>query len=215
MFMMHPIKIIFTDDKELFRKAVIDVLHESGKIDCIGEASNGKELLQLLKSKKPDVILLDLDMPVMDGNEAMSEVMRIYPESKILVISYHYESELVEDYLRRGAKGYICKDTISGNIPLLVHAINDINEGHLFVHESPPSKIYSLTRRQKEIIPLMCNDMTNKEIAKELGINERSVEKHKQRLYNKTNSQGSASFLKHAFRKGLDFLERRTLRSGK
>lgn len=207
--MPHPIKIVFADDKELFRKAILQNLKDVEGLVCIGEAGNGEELLSLLKAKRPHVVLLDLEMPVMDGNEAMSRIMKLYPECRILVLSYHYEAELVEDYLRRGARGYLCKDVLSGNIPLLVEAIRKIHAGEVFVHDQPLLKNTHFSKRQMEIIPMICDDMTNKEIAVELGINQRSVEKQKQKLYQKTNSTGVSSFLKYALRKGFDFLEKR------
>jgi DNA-binding NarL/FixJ family response regulator len=207
--MAKSVKFIFTDDKELYRKSVLNCLQPAHGLECIGEANNGKELLSQLRSKQPDVILLDLEMPVMNGNETMSEIMRLYPEAKILILSYLHESELVNDYIRRGARGYICKDVVSGNIALLVQAIHTIHSGALFVHELSALKKSVFSPRQIQMIPLICSEMTNKEIAGELGINERSVEKQKQKMYIKTNSRSSISFLRFVFRKGLDFLERR------
>ena len=166
-------------------------------------------MLKLLKIKRPHVVLLDLEMPVMDGNEAMRRMMELYPDSKILILSYHYEAELVENYLSRGARGYLCKDAISGNVQLLLDAIEKIHDGEVFVHHLPVLTKNNFTRYQIELIPLMCEDMTNKEIAEVLGIHQRSVEKRKQRLFSKTNTESSTSFLKFAIKKGFDFLERK------
>lgn len=203
------ITFLFADDKELFRKAVLQNITQEERMICVGEAANGAELLNLLRTIQPHVILLDLEMPVMDGNEAMSRIMEIYPDSRILVLSYHYEAELVENYLSRGARGYLCKDVISGNVHLLFDAIEKIHAGEVFVHHQPLLAKNNFTRHQIELIPLMCEDLTNKEIAEHLGIHQRSVEKRKQKLFSKTNTHSSASFLKFAIRKGLDFLERR------
>lgn len=207
--MPSRITFLFADDKELFRKAVLDSIKDQDKIICVGEAGNGAELLKLLKTKQAQVILLDLEMPVMDGNEAMSRIMKMYPDSKILILSYHYEAELVEDYLVRGARGYLCKDALSGNVQLLVEAIEKIHAGEVFVHHLPVLTKNNFTRHQIELIPLMCEDMTNKEIAEHLGIHQRSVEKRKQKLFSKTNTESSTSFLKFAIKKGFDFLERK------
>lgn len=208
--MNKKIKIVYAEDKQLFRKMILESLNETAPdIECVGEASNGKELLRLLNSTRVDVILLDLDMPLMDGNSALTEILQTYPAAKILIISFHYESELVDDYLRRGAKGYICKDNVCGKIEILKEAIEKINNGNLFVCETPPLNKNIFTRRQTEIIPLLCDNLTNKEIANRLGIHERGVERHLQKIYKKTNSNRAASFLKYAYKKGLDFLERK------
>lgn len=207
--MPSRITFLFADDKELFRKAILQNITHQQRISCIGQAANGAELLKLLKIKRPHVVLLDLEMPVMDGNEAMRRMMELYPDSKILILSYHYEAELVENYLSRGARGYLCKDAISGNVQLLLDAIEKIHDGEVFVHHLPVLTKNNFTRYQIELIPLMCEDMTNKEIAEVLGIHQRSVEKRKQRLFSKTNTESSSSFLKFAIKKGFDFLERK------
>ncbi|MCC6370105.1 MAG: response regulator transcription factor [Bacteroidia bacterium] len=202
------IKIIFTEDKEVFRKTVIEELAEYGII-CIGEASNGKELLRQLKDKHPDVILLDLEMPVMNGNETMTHLRRDYPDARVLIMSLHYEGELITDYIRRGAKGYVSKDAICGNIELLVEAIKKINTSEIFIQHPELCKSTTFSPRQIEMIPLLCDELTNKQIAERMGILERSVEKQRQKIYSKTGSAAAASFFKYAFKRGLDLLERR------
>lgn len=202
------INILFTEDKELYRKMILAELEEAN-IRCIGEADNGKELLRQLKTKKPDVILLDLEMPVMDGNEAMNRIIKDFPEAKVLIMSLHCEEELIEDYIKRGAKGYVSKDAICGNITLLIDAIQKIHAGGIYKQTLPKPDRKKFTARQKEMIPLICDEMTNKEIAEELKIKERTVEKHRQKIYSRTNSSGATSFLKYAFKRGLDFLGRK------
>ena len=203
--MKEPINILYAEDRLHYRKGIIAEL-EDRNIYCIGEAENGKELLRLLKTKMPDVILLDLEMPVMNGNEAMNQIMNDFPGAKVLVMSLHYEVELIEDYIKRGAKGYVSKDVICGNMDLLVEAIQKIKAGEIFKQTLPKSERKKFTARQREMIPLICDEMTNKEIAEELGIKERSVEKRRQKNYSRSNSAGATSFLKFAFKKGLDLL---------
>lgn len=209
--MENPVQIIFTDDKEKFRKAILDEL-KLYNIECIGQAENGKQLLKLLEVKTPDVVLLDLEMPVMDGNEAMKQIMELYPETKVIILSLYNESLLVEDYIRRGAKGYLAKDEIAGDIELLAHAIERVSEGEVFISLRVEKvgkkhvKIKGYSSRQKEIIPLLCEGKTNKEISEEIGIVVRSVEKQRQKIYEKTNSSKSIDFFKYAFVRGLQFL---------
>lgn len=206
--MKESLSILFAEDKELYRKTILREL-EDYNINCIGQAQNGRELLRHLKSKKPDVILLDLEMPVMDGNEAMRKIMETYPEARVIIMSLHNGEELVEDYIRRGARAYVSKDMICGNIEILVEAINQVAAGQLFKQEDKYTDRKKFTNRQMEMIPLICDELTNKQIATELGILERSVEKQRQKIYTRSNATGATSFLKYAFKKGLDFLERK------
>lgn len=206
------ISILFAEDKERYRKLIIKEL-ELFDIVCIGEANNGRELLKLLQFEHPDVILLDLQMPEMDGNETMSRITKLYPLAKVIILSLYADPLLMENYLERGAKSYLPKDEISGNVSLLVEAIRKTHKDGLFVpdldrkRQNLPSE-EPFTIRQKEIIPLICDGLTNKEIAKEIGILERSVEKQRQKIYDKTNSQKTSGFLKNMVLRGLHLLGR-------
>lgn len=212
--MKKNIQIVFADDKELFRNAILRELLDYN-IDCIGEAANGLDLLEKLSVLKPDVVLLDLEMPVMNGNEAMEAISRLYPKTKIIILSLHNDELLVEDYIKRGVKGYLAKDEISGNVKLLAEAIDKVHKGKTFIsrpHTGNEPKLLKgrgYTLKQKEIIPMICEGMTNKEIAREMGILERSVEKQRKKIYQKTNSFKSIDFFKYAFVKGLQFLGKR------
>lgn len=210
------ITILFAEDNERYRKLIINEL-ALFNIVCIGEANNGRELLNLLRFEDPNVILLDLQMPEMDGNETMSRITELYPQAKVIILSLYADSLLMENYLERGAKTYLPKDEISGNISLLVEAIRKTHKDSLFKldldrkRQSLPSE-ETFTIRQKEIIPLICDGLTNKEIAKEIGILERSVEKQRRKIYDKTNSQKTSGFLKNMVLRGLHLLGRNNRR---
>lgn len=205
--MATPIKIVFAEDMPRFRKVIIEALKDYG-IHCIGEASNGKELLRLQKLQDADVVILDLEMPVMDGNETMSKLMCNWPQTKVLVMSLHNDTLLAKNFLKRGAKGYIIKDTVSGNIGALALAIAEIQRGSVYLDPSTNTDEKNFTARQIEIIPMICHDLTNKQIATELGITERSVEKQRKRIYERVGATGIASFLKYALRRGFDLMRR-------
>ena len=136
---MGTTSIVFTDNVEKYRHFILEEL-KAFNIRCIGQASNGVELLRILGPLKPDVVLLDLEMPVMDGNEALDHIMEKFPETKVIILSMHYEQLLVEDYINRGARGYIPKDEIAGDIKLLVKAIEAVKVGNVFIHHLPPEK---------------------------------------------------------------------------
>lgn len=198
------INIIFADDKDLWRQMLIQDLVPFD-IRCTGEARNGKELLKLLKTQTPDVVLLDLSMPVMDGNEAMQAIQNMSMAPKVIVLSMHNDDELVDDYMARGAKGYISKDAVTVNV--LVEAINAVHQGQTYIYKLPMAR-RKYSPRQIEMIPLICEGLTNKEIAEEIGISERGVEKQRQKIYEKAGAKKAVDFYKYAFKQGLDFLYR-------
>ncbi|MEO6305709.1 MAG: response regulator transcription factor, partial [Bacteroidia bacterium] len=155
------------------------------------------------------VILLDLEMPVMDGNAAFTFISKKYPNIKVIILSLHFEPLLTENYIERGAKGYLPKDAIMENPILLINAIRKVNEGGVFVFEKPEKK-NKFSNRQKEILPLIFEGKTNEEIAKEIGITKRAVEKQKQKIYQKSGVEKIIDFYKYAFSRGLQFLGRNT-----
>ncbi len=210
--MKTAIKIIITDNVKRFRETLISIIEPYGYFECIGEADNGKELLDLLKRLKPDVVLLDLEMPVMDGSKAMDEISLHFPGTKVIVITGHYEEILVDDFITRGAKGFLPKDEIMGNWELLVTAINEVYKGNIFVHHLPIERRVrpiKFTPKEKIIVPLMCQDFTNEDIAQTMGTNKRTVERLRQRIYIKVGGSKAVDFFKYAFTNGLHYVSKK------
>lgn len=200
------IKIIIADDKQVYRDIYLDII-DFPYMEVIAEAENGEILLEKLKVQHPDIILLDLEMPIMDGNVAFGLIRQHYPKLKIMILSSYFEIALVENYMERGAKGYIPKDVLMGNTNLLIHAIKKIHDGGTFFYEAP-TKQEKFTKRQVDIMPLIFEGLTNNEIASELKITERAVEKQKKLIYEKSGADKSVTFFKYAFSRGLQFLSR-------
>lgn len=202
--MEKAIKIFFAEDNVIFRKTILREL-SSYNISSNGEANNGQELLKLLQKKDADVVLLDLEMPVMDGNETLKIISEIYPGTKVIVFTSYDGTALIEDYYGRGVKAYLSKHELSNNIQHLAEVISLVYKGETYHSQNPLCPRY-YSNRQKEIISMICHGKTNKEIASELGIVERSVEKQRRKIYEKANTDGTVSFLRYAFKNGLDFL---------
>lgn len=201
---MEKIKVIIADDKAGYRNLISGML-EPSQVTIIAEAENGKQLLQLLSRKQPDIILLDLEMPVMDGNKTFDVISQDFPDVKVIILSFYSEQVLVEHYLKRGAKGYIPKDALDPD--LLMDVLTKIRNGGIFIPEKyTEKKMY--TKRQKEIIPLIFDGFTNKEIAIEISITERAVEKQRQKIYSQSGTSKAIDFYKYAFTRGLQFLGR-------
>lgn len=207
---METTKIIFADNVERYRKIIINELLPFD-ISCVGEASNGAELLKLLSKKRieADVILLDLEMPVMDGNEALNEIMEKHPNTRVIILSIHYQQILVENYIQRGAYGYVSKADIAGNMNLLAEAIHEVKAGKIFVHHlSQRIQLDPIrySNRQKQLAPMICQGYTNEQMADELNIGVRGVEKLRSKMYSKISGGRAIDFYRYAFSRGLQFL---------
>jgi DNA-binding NarL/FixJ family response regulator len=199
---MSLISVIVADDKIVFRKIIVELL-DSSKVVVLGEAENGKQLLELLRIKCPDIVLLDLEMPIMDGNKTLDSIITHFPNLKIIIISYYTDPSLVENYLHRGANGYISKDSLSSeNINT---ALEQVKNGSIYLTEEMEVKS-NFTFRQKQIIPLIFEGLTNGEIANEVFISKRAVEKQRNKIYQNSGAEKAIDFYKYAFTKGLQFL---------
>jgi two-component system, NarL family, nitrate/nitrite response regulator NarL len=214
--MRDKIKVFIVDDQLLFRKALSCLLmqHDSS-IVVAGEAENGKALLDLAKRKLPDIVLLDLEMPVMDGKQALEVMTARYPQSSIIMLTMHYSPELVNSFMKRGVKAYLPKDC---KVEVLLDAIHTVFNGgqyfdSLFMHNAPEIKnSYSvgnyagklnLTARETEIIKCICQGKTNKEIAHSLNIAQRTVDFHRGNIYEKTQVGNPAALAVYAVKHGI------------
>lgn len=200
---MQKIEVIIADDKPAYRRAITGILDLSA-VKIIGEAGDGRELLSLLRKHEPHIVLLDLEMPVMDGNKAFELVHEHHPNVRVIILSSYIDSLLVEHYLRRGAKGYIPKDVLSTE--LLSEALHKVREGKTFIHEPLAGSIF--TSRQKEILPLIFEGLTNDEIAGEVNIGTRAIEKQRNKIYQQIGAKRAVDLYKYAFTRGLQFLGR-------
>lgn len=200
---MQKIEVIIADDKPAYRKAIAAILDLSA-VRIIGEAGDGRELLAMLRKHEPHIVLLDLEMPVMDGNKAFELVHRHHPHVKVIILSSYIDSLLIEHYLERGAKGYIPKDVLSSE--LLNEAFQTVLGGGVFVHETLSGSLF--TQRQKQILPLIFEGLTNEEIADEVSVGTRAIEKQRYKIYQQVGAKKAVDLYKYAFTRGLQFLGR-------
>ncbi len=202
--MKNPITVILADDKPQWREALKREL-EPHNIKIIAEAGNGLELLKLLRDHSPDVILLDLCMPVMDGSETMSLLNITYPEHKVIIMSQFEDPSLMYDYVMRNIKGCFPKSRAVGNIPGLAAAIRKVHRGGKYFDLATEEEILDFSIRQKTIISLYGKLWTTKEIAKELGITIDAVEKQKKKIMEIMGVKSIAGFYSFIFERGLKF----------
>jgi DNA-binding NarL/FixJ family response regulator len=189
------IKVLIADDQSLFREALRTLLGAYPDLDVVGDASNGEEALRLAFSKNPDVVLMDLRMPIMDGVEATKKIVQLGKKIRVIVLTTFDDDETVFDGLRAGAVGYLLKDVSSDK---LIEAIRAAHKGEYFLLPSITAKVVSelsrisrplpknanfflpdpLSTREVEIITCVATGASNKEIAEQLVISEGTVKNH-------------------------------------
>ena len=214
---MSTIKIAIADDYKIYRDGLKVGLSADENLDVIMEADNGEELLQALEKHNPDVILMDLKMPLMDGMEATKIVRKKYPEIKVLVITMYEDDKFIIHMMENGANGYLLKNTEPDEIRKSIYAVHE--NGYYFndlVNKAllkklvlkinlKPSfyQIVELTERELEVLKLICEEKTAAEIGKEIFLSPRSVEGIRQRLIEKVGVRNSAGLVMFAVKGGL------------
>ncbi len=214
--MKKSIKLAVVDDQHLFRKGLISLIKEFEEIDIVIEASNGNEFVEKLKTKKPAVVLLDLEMPVMDGIETTEFLQRKYPEIKILILTMHNEEEIILHLLEKGAHGFLLKDQPIETLVDAIYAV--IENGYYFNDHISKVMVKGLVRTQKikpnfhevrlsereiEVVKLICKEYTNKEIADKLFISVRTVDGHREKILQKTKAKNTVGIVMYAIKNNL------------
>jgi DNA-binding NarL/FixJ family response regulator len=208
------LNIIIVDDHEFFRNGLKMVINRLKYAKVIGEATNGSEFLALLAKKEPDIVLIDIQMPVMNGIEATRKALEEYPDLKIVALTMFDDEEYVQSMIDAGAKGFLLKNITKEVLDQALQAIQSGNNYYSpelwefftkkVVRENRPDEDdVQLTRREKEILALICDGLSNKEIADRLSISERTVIGHKSNLLSKTNTKSSVGLLSYAIKNRL------------
>ena len=190
------------EDYELFRAGIRSFINDEPEINIIAEAANGAELLELLKIHTPDVILLDLQMPVMDGKEAFTKMREHYPNIKILILSQFNEQVLMDDYILRGAYGYVPKqfpEEITG-------AIRKAYRGAIYKYHQSPAPEIGLRPRHKEVLYLYSQGKSQDEIAEILDVSRFAIGKVEKKIMRMLNIETKEEFIKAIFMRGLNYL---------
>ncbi len=214
---MSRIKIAIADDYKIFREGLKVGLSSDTELQIILEADNGEELLKEMEENTPDVILMDLKMPLMDGMEATKEVRKKYPTVKVLVVSMYDDDKFVIHLMENGANGYLLKNAEPDEIRRSIHAVHEngyyfndlVNKALLkkLVQKNnlKPSfnKNVELTEREMQVLKLICEEKTANEIGKEIFLSPRSVEGIRQRLIEKIGVRNTAGLVMFAIKNGV------------
>lgn len=210
---MAKIRVALADDHQLFRNGLRILLGAYPDLEVIAEASNGIELLRVLEHCESDIVLMDINMPEMDGIEATAKIAVSCPDIKVIALSMYGEEEYYYRMVEAGAKGFILKDSDISEVRDAIIAVN--KGGNYFSQEllyhvirriknrEQEVKSSNLSKREKEILMKICEGLSNHEIADALFISKRTVDKHRANLLAKTNSKNTASLILYAIKNRL------------
>ena len=204
--MTAPHGVLVVDDHTLVRTGVVNIISHESDLRVVAEAANGAEAVDAYAAHHPDVTLLDLRMPVMEGVEAVRQIRALDPDAKVIVLTTYDTDEDITRALKAGAKAYVLKDITADD---LIACIHDVLAGKTYLAPAAAAKLaegvtrVQVTPRELSTLRLMADGKTNKEIASALGISERTVKTHLGHLFEKLGVTSRTEALKVATRRGL------------
>jgi len=209
---MKKIRILLADDHAVVRRGFQMILAEQTDMEIVGEAGNGREVLELAAKLKPDVVVMDVAMPELNGIEATRRMAENAPHARVLALSMHKDSVYVREILRAGARGYLLKDSVAGDLVSAVRAVA-AGEGYLSPAVSDAvlddyrrhvtNPIDLLSSREREVLQMLAEGKTNKEIAGILNLSVYTVDAHRGRIMEKLNVHSINELVRFAVRNGL------------
>ena len=203
------LKVILADDHSIVRKGLRSLIEEQGKMQVAGEADNGRKVIELVNQHNPDVVVIDIGMPELNGIDATRHITTTYPDTKVIALSMHSDPRYIEQMLEAGASGYLLKDcafeeliqaidTVMSNRQYLCEEVQDQSS---FRKKTKPA--VNLSGREREVLQLLAEGGSTKEIASDLDISVKTVETHRQRIMDKLDIRSIAGLTKYALREGL------------
>ena len=216
---MKPITVVLVEDHTVVLEGLRALLKAESDIEVVGDAQNGREAFGVVQQLTPAVVVMDIAMPLLNGLEATRQILRAFPATKIVVLSAHSDDEYVDQVIALGARGYLIKQS---SALILAKAIREVHKGNTFFSPSiarrlgdreqmaphgaagrPKKGNTRLTSREIEILQLIAEGKANKQTATELGINIKTVEKHRQRLMSKLDIHDTAGLTRYAIASGI------------
>ncbi|MFZ3062200.1 MAG: response regulator transcription factor [Actinomycetota bacterium] len=212
---MDKTKILLAEDHTIVREGIRELLLKKPEFEVVGEAQDGREAVKLASSLKPDVILMDITMPTLDGLAATREIKKKHPEIKILILTIHDSEEYIYQILKYGADGYVLKEAAYEELVTAIGAVADGKKylsprisGEVisrYVKGTRPAKtpLDMLTEKEKEVLGLIAEGYKNREIAEKLFISVKTVEFHRLNLMKKLDIHNQAALIRFAIRLGI------------
>lgn len=215
---MKRIKVLLAEDHTIVREGFRKMLELEGDFEIVGEAQDGRQAIALVKKLQPDVVVMDIAMPLLNGLEATRQLLKLFPATKVLILSAHSDDAYVKNATEAGARGFLLKQTSAHDV---CRALREIHQGKTFfsaaitkrrallqpqtrdragvVHK----KATVLTSREMEVLQLIAEGKANKETAMELGIGMKTVEKHREHLMDKLDIHDTAGLTRYAISAGI------------
>ncbi len=219
---MNTVRILIAEDHTIVRKGLCSILKNEKDIDVVGEAENGKEAIKQVEELIPDIVVMDISMPLLNGLEATLQIKKRFPEVKVLILTMHTSEEYVSEILKAGASGYIVKKAAPEE---LVSAIHAVSQGNSFLSPSVSKSVIKkflqvagaeagleksslLTEREREVLQLIAEGYSTRKIADLLFISVKTVEAHRSHIMEKLDLHNIADLTRYAIRTGIISSER-------
>lgn len=210
------IRILLVDDHKILRDGICSLVKEYSDMEVVGEAADGRMALRLVQELSPDVVIMDISMPDLNGIDATRRISADYPNVKVIALSMHYDKQFVAEIFKAGASGYLIKDSAFDE---LEHAIRVVMDDKTYINPqiaslvveslinqpTPPNhQAFSLlTEREREVLQLIADGKSTKEIASDLNVSSKTIESHRRQVMGKLNIRNVAELTKYAIREGL------------
>lgn len=213
---MNRIRVLLADDHTILRDGIRALLDDQADIEVIGEAEDGLSTVKMVGKLKPDVVIMDIAMPLLNGLEATRQIQRDYPQVKVLILTMHENEEYIRQVLAAGALGYVLKDAAAHD---LLGAIRAVHRGEAVLSPAitrlviedylrwgdirPADTSNGLTPREREILQLIAEGYTNKEIAEILSLSVKTIQSHRSNLMSKLDLHDRGELIKYAIQKKI------------
>lgn len=207
------IRVLLVDDHSILRQGIRSLLEREPDVLVVGEAGDGEEAVAMAADLKPDVVLMDIGMPRMNGIEATRRIRTAHPDVKVLILSMHEDEEYVAPLMQAGAAGYVLKRSVASELKTALRAVH---QGHTILHPEVARMAFhhrgavekredydGLTEREIEVLKLVADGLTNQQIADQLFISIKTVQAHRANIMEKLQLHDAVQLTKYAIRKGL------------
>jgi DNA-binding NarL/FixJ family response regulator len=213
---MSPIRVLLADDHRILREGIRALIEDQEDMQVVGEAEDGLETVKKVAKLQPDVVVMDIAMPLLNGLEATRQIRRDFPQVKVLILTMHDNEEYIRQVLAAGALGYVLKDAAARD---LLGAIRTVNQGEAVLSPAitrlviedylrwgdirPEDTTDGLTAREREVLQLIAEGYTNKEIAGIMSLSVKTVQSHRTNLMNKLDLHDRGELIKYAIQKKI------------
>ena len=207
----HPVRVLVADDHQIVLQGLKTILSREG-LEIAGEASNGSEAVSRAMDLQPDLVVMDISMPVMTGIEAAAQIRRALPSAKVILLTVHTENRYILEALKSGIRGYVLKSRAASE---LIEAVREILNGRIYLSPGISQTVVeaylqqnseeseSLTQRELQVLQLVAEGRTTKEIAASLGVSAKTADSHRSNIMHKLNMHTVAELVRYAIRRGL------------